>query len=467
MREFLKGIIRTPLGLAGAVLTTASGFLVVTFFALSMAGLEEAPYVGILVYLVLPALFVIGLVLIPLGVWLERRRLRQAGPQPLPVLDLNERPTRRRVLLFAALTSANVLILAGASFKGVDVMDKAAFCGSCHKVMDPEFTAYSRSPHSRVACVQCHIGPGASWFVKSKLSGAWQVVSVTFDLYPRPIPTPLKNLRPSRDTCEQCHWPTKFVGDRLKVINHYADDEKSTPKKTVLLLHVGGGDAGHGIHWHVAPGIAIRYLADPKRQEVQTVEVRRADGTVERFEKEPDDKAPAPDPARLVWRTMDCLDCHNRPTHQYRSAAFELDAALSEGRIDRGLPFVKREALKALTAEYPGRAAAERGIRDALSAFYEKEYPSVWSAKKDAVLAASRELAVAWGHNVWPQMGITWGTYPSLLGHEETTGCWRCHDEKHATKDGTTITQDCDNCHSVLADGEESPPILKQLGLSK
>ena len=464
MREFFKGIIRTPLGLAGAVLTTASGFLVLSFFALSMAGLEEAPYVGILVYLVLPALFVVGLVLIPLGMFLERRRLRRAGPQPLPVLDLNERPTRRRVLLFAALTSANVLILAGASWKGVGVMDKAAFCGSCHKVMDPEFTAYSHSPHSRVACVQCHIGPGASWFVKSKLSGAWQVVSVTFNLYPRPIPTPVRNLRPSRDTCEQCHWPTRFVGDRLKVITHHADDEKSSAKQTVLLMHVGGGAQGRGIHWHVSSGVAIRYLADPKRETVQTVEITRPDGKVERFEAQPEAGAAPPDPSKLVWRTMDCVDCHNRPTHQFRSAAFEVDAAIGAQRIDASLPFAKREALKAITASYPDRAAAAKGIEAALATFYEKEYPAVWSAKKEAVSAAAAALAEAWGRNVWPEMNIGWGTYKSLLGHEDTTGCWRCHDEKHASKDGKTITQDCDTCHAVLADSEENPAILKQLG---
>lgn len=467
MLDFFKRIIRTRLGLAGAVLTTASGFLVVLFFVLGMAGLEESPYLGIFAYLVLPAIFVIGLLLIPLGLWLERRRLRRAGQQPLPVFDLNERSTRHRVLLFAALTSANVIILAAASWKSVEVMDRSAFCGSCHKVMDPEFTAYSRSPHSRVACVQCHIGPGASWFVKSKLSGAWQVVSVTFDLYPRPIPTPVKNLRPSRDTCEQCHWPTRFVGDRLRVLTHYADDEASTPKKTVLLMHVGGGEVGRGIHWHVSGGVGIRYLADPKRENVQTVEVTRPDGTVDVYEAEPDEKAPPPDRSRLAWRIMDCVDCHNRPTHQFRPAAFEVDAVLDEAQIDRSLPFVKREAMKAITATYPSREAAREGIRAALSSFYEKQYPQVWAAKKDAVLAAARALEEAWGHNVWPQMNIRWGTYPSELGHEQTTGCWRCHDEKHATKDGRTITQDCDACHAVLADGEESPAILKQLGQVK
>jgi hypothetical protein len=256
------------------------------------------------------------------------------------------------------------------------------------------------------------------------------------------------------------------VGDRLHVLSHFDEDEKNTEKKTVLLLHVGGGSAGHGIHSHVATGVSIRYLADPKRETIQTVELTR-NGKVDRFEAQPDDKGPKPDTSKMVWRTMDCVDCHNRPTHQYRSAVYEVDTALSDGRIDRSLPFVRREALKAITATYASRSAAESGIRAVLEGFYEKQAPTVWAAKKDAVLAAAAALAESWGRNVWPNMNITWGTYPSFLGHQETTGCWRCHDEKHVDSAGKSITQDCDNCHAVLADGETSPAILKELGQEK
>jgi nitrate/TMAO reductase-like tetraheme cytochrome c subunit len=182
------------------------------------------------------------------------------------VIDLNVGRTRTLLLLFMALTLVNVVILAVSTYKAVEVMDSTKFCGqACHSVMAPEFTTYQRSPHSRVACVECHIGPGAGWFVKSKLSGSWQLISVSLDLYPRPIPTPVHNLRPARDTCEQCHWPNKFVGDRLKVITRFRDDEANTPEKTVLLLRVGGmqGRESKGIHWHVDP--ACRSATRPTR----------------------------------------------------------------------------------------------------------------------------------------------------------------------------------------------------------
>ena len=169
-------------------------------------------------------------------------------------------------------------------------MDSTQFCGgTCHTVMTPEFTTYQRSPHSRVKCTECHIGSGADWFVKSKLSGSWQLVSVALDLYPRPIPTPVENLRPARETCEQCHWPTRFVGERLRFFNRFAEDEKQTEKKTVLLMKIGGGETGraHGIHWHVDPDLSdslpvgqvtaedLRRRADPGQRQAGGVQGRR------------------------------------------------------------------------------------------------------------------------------------------------------------------------------------------------
>lgn len=464
MKRLITDLTRTRLGLLGALLATVTGLLIVTLLVLSLAGFEGGPYFGLLAFMLLPSLFVLGLLLIPAGAWLERRRIAAGGDPapPLPVLDLNDVSARRKALWIAGLTVINVIVVAVATYKGVHAMESPAFCGSCHTVMDPEFSAYSRSPHQRVRCVECHIGPGASWFVKSKLSGSWQMVSVMLHLYPTPIPTPVENLRPARDTCEQCHWPSKFVGDRLKVVTHHDEDEASTPKKTVLVLKVGGlrAGGGQGIHHHVSPGVVVRYLADAKREVMGTVEVTGADGAKRVYLPKAGPTAPGPEGG---WRTMDCIDCHNRPTHQFRGAEWELDQALEGGRIDRTLPFVRREAMKALTASYGSVEEARTGIAAALTGFYGKERPEVLATRRPAVEAAAKELAEAWARNVWPQMKITWGTYPSQLGHTATTGCFRCHDEEHATADGKALSQDCGLCHTLLADGEADPAILKQL----
>lgn len=450
--------------MTGAILATLSGVLILAVAVIGLLGWEGGPYIGIFAFLILPAFFVLGLLLIPLGAALQRRRERIAAASgvsipKLPIFDLNSRRVRRFLIGFAGLTAVNLVVLSIAGYHGLELMDSPQFCGSCHSVMAPEFTAYERSPHSRVRCVQCHIGPGASWFVKSKLSGMWQVVSVALDLYPRPIPTPIHNLRPARDTCEQCHWPAKFVGDRLKVKTHYSEDENSTETKTVVLLHVGGGTKpdSPGIHWHVNPGVQIRYLADEKREKIGRIEAKLPNGEVRTYESKENDGV------AKVWREMDCVDCHNRPTHIFRPPDAEVDDSIFAGRIARDLPFIRREAVKALTAEYPSHDAAREGLREALRAFYAKEYPEIATARAADIDAAAAELGAIYTRNVWPQMAIKWGTYPSHLGHDATDGCFRCHNDEHSTSDGRTLSQDCSLCHTILADREKSPEILKQL----
>jgi hypothetical protein len=455
--RFVAHITRNVLGMAGAVITTVSAVLFLTLFVLDLVGFHGGPYVGILAFLIIPGLFLFGLLLIPLGLWRERRRLAAGGARAegLPVWDLNQDRVRRNVLVFLLLSVVNVVILAAATYKGVEVMESTPFCGAtCHTVMEPEYTTYKRSPHARVGCVECHIGEGANWFVKSKLSGSWQLVSVAFDLYPRPVPAPVHNLRPARETCEQCHWPNKFVGDRFRVRTHYSEDETNSETKTVLVVKVGGRQAGrsHGIHWHVDPDHVVRYRSDEKRQTIYEVEMSAKDGTVRRY-KSP--AADSPEGANATeWRTMDCVDCHNRPTHVYRSPAQELDDAILDRRIDPALPYVRREGLKALSVEYPSHDAARAGIAKAITDFYASSYPQVAAEQKEAVAAAGRALGDIWAWNVFPAMNVKWGTYVNHIGHPEMSGevgCFRCHDEQHATADGRTISQDCSTCHVVLA----------------
>jgi len=471
--RFIAHITRNPLGMAGAVLTTVSAMLFMTLFVLDMVGYHGGPYIGILAFLIIPGVFVFGLLLIPLGLWRERVRRRRAiaagkdAEETLPVWDLNLDRVRRNVLVFLLLSVVNVVILAAATYKGVEVMESTQFCGAaCHSVMEPEYTTYKRSPHARVKCVECHIGEGANWFVKSKLSGSWQLVSVALDLYPRPIEVPVHNLRPARETCEQCHWPNKFVGDRFRVNTHFSEDEANTETKTVLVVKVGGRQAGQsqGIHWHVDPDHVVRYRADAKRQTVYEIEMVAGDGTTRRY------KGPAADSkeaqAASEWRTMDCVDCHNRPTHVYRDPARELDAAMLDRRIDPSLPFVRREGLKALLVDYPSHDAARAGITKAIADFYTASYPGLPADKQAAVSASAKALGDIWAWNVFPAMNVKWGTYVNHIGHPEMSGdvgCFRCHDEQHTTADGKTISQDCSTCHSLLAQEEKDPEILRKL----
>jgi hypothetical protein len=471
MRNFFASLTRDPISLIGAALTTASALIFISLFTLELIGFHGNPYVGILAYLILPAIFVLGLVLIPVGVMHHRRRMRaatKAGEEPppdFPIIDLNREPTRRNVLIFLALTFVNLVLLSAATYKGVETMDSTEFCGqACHSVMQPEYTAYQASPHARVACVDCHIGPGAPWFVKSKLSGAWQVVSVNLDLYPQPIPTPIDNLRPARETCEQCHWPTKFVGDRLKLIPSYGNDEKNTEYTTVLLLRVGGleGRTSHGIHWHVDPDTQVRYRSDPSRETIYDVELTEPDGTVKMFQPP---KPPEDGTELSEWRVMDCVDCHNRPSHTFKPADKAVDAAIADGRIDRSLPFIKREGLAAVTAEYATQDEARTGIEQRIRSFYQSNQSNGSDPPAQAVDNAVAALQDVYTSNVFPTMDVTWDTYPNHLGHMQSPGCFRCHDDEHATENGEVIPgSDCfEACHNLLAMDEQNPAILAEL----
>ena len=463
-RNFLASMTHNAISLAGSAIAVAALVLMASLFGMEFWGFEGGPYIGILTYLILPMIFVVGLVLIPIGAVLYRRRLRrgQGGEDTplLPVFDLNVQSTRRWMLIFLAATMFNIVIIAGATYKGVHVMESVEFCGlACHSVMEPEHTAHARSPHSRVACADCHIGPGADWFVKSKLDGAWQLVSVAFDLYPRPVPTPLENLRPARETCEQCHWPSKFVGDKLKVINHYKDDEDSTELTTALLLRVGGssGSRSHGIHWHVDRDVKIRYRSDETREEIYEVEFTHGDeeSVIYADRKAPEDGG--------VWRSMDCVDCHNRPTHIYESPGPAIDTAITSGLIDRSLPFVKRESLRVIDAEYESHEAAREAITAELTAFYTENYPDIATERAADINSAAETLGDIYSVNIFPQMNVWWDTYPNHIGHEQSDGCFRCHRRSMRTEDRQQISDDCDNCHILLAEEEEHPDIMSVL----
>jgi hypothetical protein len=395
---------------------------------------------------------------------LYRRRLRRTpggeSTPLMPVFDLNQPKTRHWMMVFVAATMLNIVIVAGATYKGVEVMESVEFCGTaCHSVMQPEHTAYQRSSHSRVSCAECHIGPGADWFVKSKLDGAWQLVAVAFDLYPRPIKTPLHDLRPARETCEQCHWPTRFVGDRLKIKTHYAEDEANTELTTALLLRVGGkaGQESSGIHWHVDRGVKIRYRSDESREDVYEVEYTNAKGEVKVFadRKAPEDGG--------TWREMDCVDCHNRPSHNYQAPESEIDTAMRDGLIDKTLPFVRREALRIIDAEFASHEEAREVITAELNQYYRDNYPDVADTRADDIAAAAVTLGDIYSVNVFPQMKVWWNTYPEHIGHETSDGCFRCHGKRLRTEERETISRDCDTCHSILAEREENPAILTQL----
>jgi hypothetical protein len=336
--------------------------------------------------------------------------------------------------------------------------------------MEPEYTAYKNSPHSRVACVECHIGSGADWFVKSKISGARQLLAVATASYPTPIETPVHGLRPARDTCEECHRPELFHGDKLNVTKSFLPDERNSVVYDILLMKIGSaGDraqSSHGIHWHVAPENKITYRAtDHSRMVIPEITLTQADGTQTVFRTSDAEELLQETGQGGNLREMDCIDCHNRPSHIYLPAEDALDRKLAEGDIPQELPYIKRQAMELITASYATMQLAREAITNGLNSWYKENYSQLVAEKPQLLENAVAGVVAAYSENVFPEMNVEWGTYVNHIGHgpDFDIGCFRCHDDMHESPDGKTISADCNTCHTLLAIEEEKPPILKTL----
>ena len=455
-------LIRNPLSLIGILGSVSTFVVTLTLIIVDFFTVQANPYLGIFVYLILPLILLMTLLLIPMGMWRERQRRRRdpsARILPFPHLDLNIRRHQIGLMIFVVGTVMTLTLLSVAGYRAYHFTDSVAFCGKlCHTVMKPEYTAYLYSPHARVSCASCHVGPGASWFVHSKLSGMYQVYSVTFKKYPRPIQTPVKNLRPAQDICEQCHWPAKFFGAQQKIFAHYLADEKNSPWQIQMLIKVGGGDpamsATTGIHWHMNIKNNIDYIATDEKREVIPW-VRSTDPKGHTTEYVTTESPLTPEQiTKAQIRRMDCMDCHNRPSHIFNAPDRALDQAFFTGRIDTSLPYLKKQAILLLTKGYTTEEEAQKAVLTGLSQFYQENYPTVFQQKGVSIRQATEEVLRIYKTNFFPYMKVDWRTHPDHLGHLNSDGCFRCHDGLHKSTNGKVITRDCNACHTILGQGK-------------
>ena len=467
LQHFWRGLSTNIVGSAGVVLTTTSFFLFIIAEVLRFIGVVTNAYVGLITYLALPALFVLGLMLIPVGWWIYRRRSGKTTRELLAErfeedLVAPRQTGSRIVRTIVMFTLINVVFLMAGGARMLQFMDEPEFCGTaCHSVMGPEWAVYQASPHARVKCVECHVGTSAEAAIDAKLNGLWQMISVSFDLYERPIPTPVHNLRPARETCEKCHWPETFYGDRLKRFAHFQDDEKSTPLYTTLALKVGSGkgDRREEIHWHVAAKNEVCYMpGDPKRLTIRWVEAKQPDGSWKRYENKA--LPPSTNKKLLAKRSMDCVDCHNRATHIFEAPADAVDKRIASGEIPRTLPFVRRQALDALTGSYP-RGKELESIGRSLRGFYKHDLPEVARKQAAEIEKTVKALEAIHRRNIHPGMNVDWNVYADHIGHRRGIGCRRCHTPDMVAEDGTAVGHGCTICHSILA--YESPTPFEYL----
>ena len=462
-------LFRNYISFVGAAIASAALVSVVLLFLVEITSKQENPYLGILTYIIFPSILIFGLLIVFLGRILERRRRHKAAPTEIaayPKLDLNDPRARNAFFMFLTVTFLFICASAFGSYKAYEYSESDNFCGeACHSVMKPEFVAYKAGAHARVGCVHCHVGPGAGWYVRSKLSGAYQLYSVSFNKFPRPITTPVHNLRPAPETCEQCHWPEKFFGAQLKVFNHYAYDEKNTLRQMRMLINVGGGSPSTGqvagIHWHMNIANTIDYIStDHQRQVIPWVRISDRNGNVIEYHDRRKRLAPQ-EIAAAGKRRMDCVDCHNRPAHVYLPPDAALDQAFAAGRLDPSLPFLKRQAVEVLNKPYKTEGEALQAIAAGLDGFYKTNYGQLYAQRGEVVKSAVNETQRIFKTYFFPEMKTNWETHPNNIGHFYSSGCFRCHDGEHVSDSGKVIRNDCDICHSVIYDSANPAASVK------
>lgn len=444
-----EALARHPVSIVGALIATASGVAFIVLVIAALAGMFHNPYAGLVVFVAIPAVFVLGLLLIPAGMWLQVRKLKRhpGAVSEWPVVDFRRPSVRRTTLLIAALTAVNVVIVLLAGYGTLHSMESPAFCGQvCHTPMQPQFTAWQGAAHARIACVNCHVGEGARGFVHAKLAGVRQLLHVATNSYPRPIP-PGGDLPPVDHTCLDCHQPGHVVADRIRVIREYADDEKNSETATVLQLHVGAASSStRAIHWHADPAVRVEYVStDPTRETIPYVKVTYANGEVKEYRAADTTDQMISGGTR---RTMDCRDCHNTVGHPISPTPERaVDQAIAAALVSRDLPFVRREGVRLVRASYATEDAAMSAIENGLRSFYQSQGGS---PDQQALSRSVSALQTVYRRNVFPDMKVSWGSYPDHKGHVTSTGCFRCHDDSHTAKDGSTISADCEFCHKQI-----------------
>ncbi len=468
MKKRLSGSFYNLTTLTGMSIAILMLVLIVALILLdALRGFSNA-YMGLITYIGLPGIMIFSVLVAYVGVVRARKRALKgdADQKVYPTIDLNSSRTRKLVTYFA-LGGIVVMTLSGfGTLQAYEYTESVKFCGeTCHFVMGPEYTAYQNSPHAKVPCKQCHIGPGAQSYVQSKLSGSYQLYAALTGTYKTPIPTPVRNLRSSKDTCEQCHWTSQIYAPKMRTRVHYLADDTNTAYQMSMLVKVGTTEPGkdEGIHAHMYLNNQVTYIAsDPQRQVIPYVEMRDKAGnvTIYRSKELPIDDATIKTAERQI---VNCTDCHNRPTHQFPHPDVTLNDAFSRHLLDASIPELKTAATEALEGTYKTQAEGLAGVESSLRKFYEKNHPEVLAKNHAGLEQAIQEIRKIYARSYFPEMKADWKAHPDNLDHIHSNGCFRCHDDKHVSPQGKVISKNCQTCHLIVAQGNPGTTIPANL----
>ncbi len=455
-----RTLYRHPLAAVGGALFSAGVFLFLILLVYDFTAPDENPYRSLVTFVIAPFVITVGFLLFLLAIWIQVRAARKRGESVRFSLSID--PTdphyMRNLWLFLGLSAVLIFLVIYSGTEAYEATDSVAFCGeTCHVVMEPQNVTYHNSAHAKVPCVECHIGPGASFYVKSKFDGIRQLFATILNTFSRPIETPVENLRPAQETCEECHWPRQFYGEKMVTHTYYRTDEANSPWTIKLLVKIGGGNPRtgilEGIHWHMIGSNTIEYVAaDEKRQDIIWLRLVSADGDTVVYQ-DPDAEPPDFDDPETEIRRFDCMDCHNRPSHSFLPPAKGLNLALSTRQISPELSYIRQIGLDLLNAEYQTRQEANEAINTGLAEYYQENYPDLSKDNGGDIDQATKVLLKVYNENFFPEMKTDYRVRENNLSHFVNDGCFRCHDGLMSSDQGEVLSNDCATCHLIVSQG--------------
>jgi len=460
------------LTIIGSIIAGINLLLIILLFVVSSIFDKGSTNLGLFIYIILPGFLVLGLILIPVGMIRQRRLINKGGEAGLsryPRVDLNDPKHRNAFIIFTISTIIILFLSTLGSFEAYHLTESVEFCGTlCHQVMEPEHTAFQNSPHANVSCVECHVGSGASWYIKSKLSGLHQVYAVLTKSYPTPIETPLHDLRPARETCERCHWPEKFYARSLWTNKYFLADSANSEWDIMLQMKTGPEYSGlglkEGIHWHINPAVKIEYISDEdKRENITYIKYTNLTSGEVNIYKNEDVTVSDSLLSASENRTMDCIDCHNRPSHNYKSPTVYFDKAMLAGEISKNIPYFKKVSMGILYEKFTDRDSALMKIESSITDYYKSEFSDFYSENTAVINKAIDAVKKSYSENAFPRMKVTYDVYPEHIGHLETNGCFRCHNDTFKSENGRVISKDCNLCHTIIGQGKPGEEIFSSI----
>lgn len=454
------------LSMIGAAIAAIGATIALFLVVINVFNEETTGYSG-LVLLPPVLVFLIGCAMVA-GGWIREIRRHRRGEHSSFVEYFVVDPLRivRRtgpvVLLLGTSVVTLALVSTGAgSVAVVEFSESNTFCSDvCHAVMGPEATAYQATAHSRIRCVECHVGAGAEGFLEAKIGGLRQVWALATDSVRRPIPTPIHGGNISRELCERCHSPAREVGYRALTRRYYLSGLEESPIELAMVVKVGGARngliPGGGIHYHMVTARSVDFVArDAQRQDIAWIRVTDRDGSVREYEDQ-SDPLTKEEKATLAPHRMDCIDCHSRPAHAFRSPVDVVNEAIRLQQLPPDLYSIKEASVRALDGGYPSTNEAMAGIEASLRGYYEEEDPDLLEERSDEIASAAEVLKDVYRRTIFPEMKADWTTHPNNIGHRDSPGCFRCHNEDMVDRAGKAIFTDCSRCHAILAQDEEA-----------